>query len=174
MIITCIHLTLRLLHLREAISKNLYNKEKTSEATATSFCVLQNKLEANRPQSVTSTQSHHVSKNTADSLVRWYNMYESHQVTVHFAIFLMCKHLFWSFGKVGFWGSTVCDRVMPVPVFPPPTGVQHSSWSLPSFQFVTCFQDLVVKVLRLVGIHIVSGSTDCLQEGKRMRREAAN
>lgn len=60
-IITCIHLTLRLLHLGEAISKNLYNKEKTSDATATRFCVLQNKhvMGANRPQSVMSTQSHH-------------------------------------------------------------------------------------------------------------------
>lgn len=116
---------------------------------------------------------HQVSKNAADSLVRWYNMYESHQVTVHFAIFLMCKHLFLSFGKVGLRGSTVCDRVMSVPFFPP-TRVQHSSSSPLSFQFVTCFQDLVVKVLRLVGIHIVSGSTDCLQEEKRIRREAAN
>lgn len=42
-IITCIHLTLRLLHLGEAISKTLNNKEKTSDATATRFCVLQNK-----------------------------------------------------------------------------------------------------------------------------------
>lgn len=41
--------------------KKTFIKKKTSDGTATRFCVLQNKhvMEANRPQSVMSTQSHH-------------------------------------------------------------------------------------------------------------------
>lgn len=157
--------------------KNLYNKEQTSDATATRFCVLQNKhvMEANRPQSVMSTQSHHSPSFREYSWLTG-QMIEHVRVTpghcslcnifnVQTLIFVLWESGILRFHSV--WQNDVRPRFSP-------TGVQHSSSSLPSFQFVTCFQDLVVKVLRLVGIHIVTGSTDCLQEGKRIRREAAN